>query len=123
MGLTGSDTVLPFVHDFSKLEAAIIQEKPVPRPNSIIANNLARHKNPDGLVMVDEFEHLDYGLAADDWALSSCQYMSHILPAVQYHSCLAKPNNFAGWRTQIQCLKINEARPGELPPCSLSSPN
>ncbi|KAJ7866098.1 hypothetical protein B0H14DRAFT_3084268 [Mycena olivaceomarginata] len=71
--------------------------------------------------MVDEFEHLDYGLAADDWALSSCQYMSHILPAVQYHSCLAKPNNFAGW-TQIQCLKINEARPGELPPCSFFVP-
>ncbi|KAJ7897527.1 hypothetical protein B0H13DRAFT_2234376 [Mycena leptocephala] len=70
--------------------------------------------------MVDEFEHLDYGLATEDWALSSCRYMSDVLPAVQFHSCLAKTNNFAGW-TQIQCLKIAEARPGELP-CSAFVP-
>jgi hypothetical protein len=82
---------------------------------------VARHENPDGLVMVDEFEHLDYGLATEDWALSSCKYMSDVLSAVQFHSCLAKPNNFAGW-TQIQCLKIAEARPGELPRCSASLP-
>jgi hypothetical protein len=121
MGFTESSAVLPLAHDFSKLEATIIQEKPAPRPNSIIANDVARHKNPDGLVMVDEFEHLDYGLATEDWALSSCKYMSDVLPAVQFHSCLAKPNNFGGW-TQIQCLKIAEARPGELPLCSASLP-
>ncbi|KAJ7856897.1 hypothetical protein B0H13DRAFT_2237760 [Mycena leptocephala] len=71
MGFTESGAVLPLAHDFSKLEATIIQEKPAPRPNSLIANDVARHENPDGLVMVDEFEHLDYGLATEDWALSS----------------------------------------------------
>jgi hypothetical protein len=104
---------LPLSHDFSNLAATILKQQPLPRPNSVIANNLARHPPPDGLFKVDEFEHLDFSLAPQDWAGSVSQTMSDILPAVYFHTCLANPINFAV-STNVECFRADESREGEL---------
>ncbi|KAJ7486764.1 hypothetical protein FB451DRAFT_1227997 [Mycena latifolia] len=109
-----ADGVLPVAYDFSKLEATIVAEKPAPRPNSLIANNVARHKNPDGQVMVDEFDDLDYSLSEGDWALAGCRAISDVLPAVQFHTALTNPNNFST-ATEVQCLRIDEGEQAWLP--------